>query len=87
MPTPLESQQDKVRSKFEQSKRDYEDVFSTPAGRRVLEDIKLSGGVEKEIFNNDALIMSHAEGGRRLAIHIIYMATPRPEQKPEEAKT
>ena len=68
-------------------KAEYEAVFSSPMGQRVLKDIKLSAGVEKEIFSSDIAVMSMNEGKRQLGIHILYMATPRAETSPEEAKT
>jgi hypothetical protein len=53
----------------------------------VLKDIRLSAGIEKEIFNSDHAVMSMNEGKRQLGIHIVYMATPKPEMKREEAQT
>jgi hypothetical protein len=75
------------QDKFRELKGEYEALFSSPVGQKILADIKKSAGVEKEIFNSDAMVMAHSEGKRQLGIHLIYMATPSPEEKKIEART
>ncbi len=66
--------QSKQQETFNKLKQDYETVFSTETGRRVLNDIILSSGINKEIFNSDPMKMSHSEGKRCLGLHIAEMA-------------
>ena len=66
------------QDRFDKLKTDYEVVFSTEAGKRVLSDITLSCGVIKEIFSSDPLIMSYKEGRRSVGIHIAEMAMANP---------
>jgi hypothetical protein len=65
---------------FKKMKYEYEVVFSTPEGKRVLEDIKASGMVSRRIFNESQAVMAHNEGRRNLAIHIVEMATPQTDK-------
>ena len=71
--TPQQHQQE-MQDRLDRLKQDYEVVFSTEAGKRVLADIILSSGVDKEIFDSDMMKFAHREGGRRLGIHIKAMA-------------
>jgi hypothetical protein len=68
-------------------KKDYEDVFSTPAGKRVLKDIMLSGVMERSAFNIDTHIMAANCGKQDFARHIAQMAEPEVKsEKPKRAK-
>ena len=68
-------------------KKDYEDLFSTPAGKRVLRDITLSGVMERSAFNTDALIMAANCAKQDFARHIVQMAEPeKREDRPKKAK-
>jgi hypothetical protein len=87
MPTQLEINHQKSQSKFKEIKALYEVVFGSPDGLKVLEDISISGGVNREIFSTDHSVMSHSEGMRKMALHILFMATPAPDRNPTEART
>lgn len=67
-------------------KVDYEALFSSDVGQRVLEDILLSCGVKKSYFSNDALEMARSAGRQEVGLHIEFMATPIPEKKIEIAE-
>jgi len=74
--------QDKSREDYIlKLKKDYEDLFSTGTGQRVLEDIKKSCFINTSSFNSDALHMAFNEGRREVALHLIFMSTPQPEAK------
>lgn len=62
--------------RYNKLKNDYEAVFSTPAGKRVLEDIQLSGYVKRTTLADSQSIFASNEGKRILALHIVDMATP-----------
>ena len=68
-------------------KKDYEDLFSTPCGRRVLKDIMLSGVMERSAFNVDTHIMAANCAKQDFARHIAQMAEPEKKaDKPRKAK-
>lgn len=68
-------------------KKDYEDVFSTAAGKRVLKDIMLSGVMERSAFSSDSLIMAANCAKQDFARHIAQMAeTEKRVEKPRKAK-
>lgn len=67
-------------------KVDYEQVFSTDAGKRVLEDIAKSGKLQRPSYSNDANELLIDEGRRDLAFHIVDMAEPRAEVKEEDGQ-
>jgi CTP-dependent riboflavin kinase len=71
---------------FQQLKSDYESIFSTEVGKRVLEDIQRAGNIKRSIFNENGLVMARDEGMRTLALHVIDMATPVSEKKQEKVK-
>ena len=60
-------------------KLDYEKVFSSSEGQRVLEDIKKSSFFYTSSYNSDALFMAKNEGKREIALNIEFMATIQPE--------
>ena len=76
----------KMEKEFDKMKSDYEAVFSSPAGQRVLEDIKKSGYFYRSTFNIDALSMAKNEGIRTFALHVVDLATPKPEENKENKK-
>lgn len=51
-------------------KRDYQETFSTPHGKRVLDDIMKVSGVTKSSFTTDGNELLVVEGQRRLALSI-----------------
>ncbi len=51
-------------------KRDYEQVFGTEQGQRVLADIMRRAGVTAPRFYSDTNVLHHQEGMRRLAMSI-----------------
>ena len=72
---------------WDELKADYENVFGSPAGLRVIEDIKKSGFISKTSFIRDnAHQTSFNEGIRHFALHMLDMATPRPEAKEDKPK-
>ena len=68
-------------------KKDYEDLFSTPCGKRVLKDIMLSGVMERSAFSVDTLIMAANCAKQDFARHIMQMSEPEKRlEKPKRAK-
>lgn len=68
-------------------KKDYEDLFSTPCGKRVLKDIMLSGVMERSAFSTDTMLMSANCAKQDFARHICQMAEPeKRSEKPKRAK-
>jgi len=68
-------------------KKDYEDLFSTPCGKRVLKDIMLSGVMERSAFSVDTIIMAANCAKQDFARHICQMAEPEVKsEKPKRAK-
>jgi hypothetical protein len=59
---------------------DYEKVFGTPEGMRVLEDLKKSSHINKTSFNVDTHIMAYNEGARTTVLHIMDMSKPKPRK-------
>lgn len=51
-------------------KRDYEETFSTPHGKRVLEDIMAAAGIFRPAFTTDKDELLVIEGQKRLALSI-----------------
>ena len=69
---------------YNQLKSDYERVFSTTEGKRVLDDIMISGYMTKTSFNSESpYITAKNEGLRSLALHIKFMAEKENEYKQE----
>jgi hypothetical protein len=71
---------------FEKLKLDYENLFSTDTGKRVLEDIMKSGLVKRTTFHVDPYVHALNAGRREMALHIADMAEPRKESKQETAR-
>ena len=68
-------------------KKDYEDLFSTPCGKRVLKDIMLSGVMERSAFSTDTILMAANCAKQDFARHIAQMAEPEAKtDKPKRAK-
>lgn len=68
-------------------KKDYEEVFSTTAGKKVLKDIMLSGVMERSAFNTEPLIMAANCAKQDFARHIAQMAEPEKKiDRPRKAK-
>lgn len=65
-----------------QLKADYEDIFDSPKGQRVLDDIKASGVWKRSAFTTDAMIMAANVAKQDFARHIVEMAT---RQEPNKA--
>lgn len=63
-----------------QLKADYEDVFSTVRGQRVLKDILVSGVMFRSAFNVDPYVMAANCAKQDFARHINDMATPVPSK-------
>lgn len=66
---------------FDKMKLKYENVFNSPDGKIVFDDILRSCFIYKTTFDKDASVMANNEGKRELALHIQYMATPQPDLK------
>jgi hypothetical protein len=58
---------------FKQLKSDYEHVFGSDAGTRVLEDIKRAGFINRTTYSEGNMMFIN-EGMRSLVLHIIDMA-------------
>jgi len=54
-----------------QRKRDYSILFSSPEGKRVLDDLILHSGMLNSSFNSDPLILAHDEGGTDIIRYIL----------------
>ncbi len=88
---PQISDQDKEEKQrkeyFRLMKADYEAVFNTPEGKRVIEDLGRSCFQYQTSFSSEATEMAYNEGKRTIYLHIKGMATPEPKaDKPTEAK-
>jgi len=72
---------------FRKIKYDFETLFATPEGKRILEDLQKSCFINNTSFSTDSLEMAFNEGKRMICLHIMGMATPVPENtdKPKEA--
>ena len=68
-------------------KADYEDVFSSVKGQKVLKDIMLSGVMERSAFSLDTLTMAANCAKQDFARHIAEMAKPSEKaDKPRKAR-
>lgn len=68
-------------------KADYEDVFSSVKGQKVLRDIMLSGVMMRSAWDRDPLVMSSNCAKQDFARHISDMAKPSDKvEKPRKAK-
>lgn len=68
-------------------KADYEDVFSSVKGQKVLRDIMLSGVIERSAFSTDTILMAANCAKQDFARHIAEMAKPTEKvEKPRKAK-
>ena len=68
-------------------KSDYEDVFSSVKGKKVLNDIMLSGVMMRSAFSTDAITMAANCAKQDFARHIAEMAKPSDKvEKPRKAK-
>ncbi len=78
-------EQDKLKQeqldKLNKLKADYEAVFSSPAGQRVVKDILTSGYKEKSTYTGDINALLINEGKRMMALHIEFMSKPQPQPK------
>jgi hypothetical protein len=87
MQNKSEQQQDKEKKAeeyFNQMKADYEAVFNSEPGKRVLEDLKWACFYQRTTFATDALTIAVNEGRRIVCLHLIHMATPRPAETVEK---
>ena len=69
--------------RLEQVKRDYREVFGTPAGKRVLEDIAIGCNFYRPL-PTDPVDMGIAEGMRRA--YLFIKDNTKEYQEPEEKK-
>ncbi len=78
----LPTRQDKAKllAKMEAIRSDYERVFGTPEGKRVLDDLKVSAFFTATSYNSDTHLMAYNEGARTLVLHIENMSTPKPKE-------
>lgn len=84
---PVEVVQQKRMAITQALKKDYEDLFSTPCGKRVLKDIMLSGVMERSAFSIDTMLMAANCAKQDFARHIAQMAEPEARtEKPKRAK-
>ena len=81
----MQDEKNKAQEYFRQLKSDYEIVFSTSEGKRVLEDIANSGHIYKSHFTpSDPYTTARNEGMRTLALHITSMS--KKDKEIEESK-
>jgi len=88
----MPTQDPKVRAaemmeKANKMKMDYESVFTSEAGLRVLEDLKKSSFFYMSSFTPDSMQTAHNEGARRLVLHIEAMSKVAPEAHKQTAIT
>ncbi len=87
-PKAKQKQQDEY---FRKMKVDYEKVFNSPEGKRVLADLSRSCFYNRTFFTSYSLELANNEGKRSIFLHIREMATPVPsdekQDKPKEAIT
>lgn len=75
------------KNKIEEIKQKYENVFNTPDGKKVLEDIISSGGIFRCSGDVSEIVLARDDGKRELALHIKFMSEPQPEYKKVDAIT
>lgn len=63
----------KFTSKARQKINDYEAVFGTDAGERVLEDLMREFHVRDTTFHPEATVHAHSEGERNVVLYILSM--------------
>lgn len=73
--------QNPLDNKLDKLKVDYENLFSSDVGKRVLNDLLLSCGVDKSCFSVDALEMARKAARQEVGQHIEYMSTPEKKEK------
>lgn len=62
--------EDIALEKLVQLKKDYHEVFSSEAGKRVLEDLKKAGFFYQTTIHSDTNQLCFQEGQRALVLHI-----------------
>lgn len=87
MPSPSENSNLKRDKYLEEMKDLYERVFGTEDGKRVLEDILISGAVDRSAWSQDIAVMSANVAKQDFAKHIRDMArrVERRVEQPREA--
>lgn len=73
--TPEEERKDRMQ--------DYLVCFSSPSGKRVLNDFRKAYG-DRTSFANDALVMAHNEGRRSVYLSILYLMEQARKERQEE---
>lgn len=66
--------------------QDYLLTFSTPSGKRVLEDMRKGYG-DKSSFNPDAFVMAYNEGRRAVYLSICLLMAQAKTEKTEPKQT
>lgn len=59
---------------------DYKAVFTTPAGQRVLDDLKVRGFYDQPTFHADSRVHAANEGMRMLLLHILQQVEKTPDE-------
>lgn len=80
----MQNELEKSKNYFKQLKSDYEDLFQTEAGKRVLEDIKKAGFYYTETFHENPYWSAKHQGMRALALHIVSMTEHKSENKEQK---
>jgi hypothetical protein len=65
------------------TRRDYQTVFGTPEGQRVLKDILRRAGVTHPKFNSDPMVTAFNEGARHFASSIFRQVHTSTDQLPD----
>ena len=66
---------------------DFQTVFRTQAGERVLRDLMQRNFIWGGTFNESALVMAHNEGRRDVILYIMEMSRKKMELPTEYADT
>ena len=82
-----QSEQHKNRKDYvEQLKVDYEMVFGSPAGKRVLKDILVGCNMYRSSFTSDPYNTAFNEGARFIGLHIQNMVEGKNKQKVKQER-
>lgn len=69
-PEVEEANQQELITKVKERKQLYLNVFDTPDGQKVLEDLERHAFIHKTTLNTDSLRMVFNEGQRSMVLHI-----------------
>jgi len=70
---PDENNADVMIQQIKERKQLYQDVFESPNGKKVLEDLSRHAFINKTTLNENSNRMAFSEGMRSLVLHIQNM--------------